>query len=187
MSAGIYKISTPTKFYFGSSINLDKRWDQHVRLLRRGAHKNPIMQASFDKYGEEAFTFEVVDTCSPDETFEVEQLYLDLVVGVPGCMNIGTHAVNGMKGRKHTEETKALISEMKKGLPGVGSKPVVGYYKGDLVYEWPSAAAAERELGLSSGMARSICRGKNAQLGCGRYRNSKYSHLKGLELFYVEQ
>ena len=115
MKSGIYKISTPTKFYFGSSVRIERRWVEHRHFLNAGQHANPIMQASWDKYGEAAFTFEVVELCSPEEVLKVEQRYLDFCVGLPDCMNIAETASGPMTGRKHTEASRAKMSASRQG------------------------------------------------------------------------
>lgn len=61
----------------------------------------------------------------------------------------------------------------------VGGRPVVGYYKGDLVYEWSSVDAASEELGYSSEYLNRICRGRDRQF-------TQDSRLPGMEIFFVD-
>lgn len=93
-TAGIYKItcilgkSFLDEIYIGQSYDIDERWDSHLNAMSGGYHGNPRIQAICDKYGEQAFRFEVVrslskdfkDSCTKEELKEVlnrlEQCYL---------------------------------------------------------------------------------------------------------------
>lgn len=54
------------KFYIGRTNKPDPRRRCHFSELRRGIHRNPRLQNAFNKYGEEAFRFQVVDIASDD-------------------------------------------------------------------------------------------------------------------------
>jgi group I intron endonuclease len=57
---GIYKIMNNINgdCYYGSSINVEKRWGRHIYELKRGSHHNSILQRAWNKYGEVNFTFD---------------------------------------------------------------------------------------------------------------------------------
>lgn len=79
-TTGIYKITNTVngKYYIGStSENFLKRWNHHINSLRRNSHKNEHLQHAFNKYGEDSFVFEVVETCNKDMCLLREQIYLD--------------------------------------------------------------------------------------------------------------
>ncbi len=81
--AGIYKISfqcSHLNVYYGSTNKFNRRKSQHLHLLRRGKHSNPILQSYFNKYGETSFKFSKVETIlDEDEEYIVkrEQYYID--------------------------------------------------------------------------------------------------------------
>lgn len=80
LTTGIYKITNikNNKFYIGStSESFLKRWNHHINSLRRGTHKNAHLQNAFNKYGENSFKFEILETCSKDLCLIREQVYLD--------------------------------------------------------------------------------------------------------------
>lgn len=60
---GIYKIvNTITgDMYIGSSVNLENRRREHLFYLRHSTHHSPYLQRVYDKYGESAFLFEVIE------------------------------------------------------------------------------------------------------------------------------
>jgi len=63
---GIYKITCKNnnKFYIGSSININRRLKDHVRLLRKNKHRNKYLQDSWNKYKEQNFKFEIIEMVS---------------------------------------------------------------------------------------------------------------------------
>lgn len=63
MIAGVYKIThiSSSRVYVGSSRNIKQRWSAHRSALRSGSHANSYLQNAWDKYGEEDFSFEVLE------------------------------------------------------------------------------------------------------------------------------
>ncbi|HEX5125660.1 MAG TPA: GIY-YIG nuclease family protein [Rhodocyclaceae bacterium] len=53
----------------GYSGNIPRRWGEHRRKLRRNKHSNPYLQNAWNKYGEDAFEFIVLEECSHNEAF----------------------------------------------------------------------------------------------------------------------
>lgn len=93
------------KSYVGSAGNIEKRWGRHRECLRGGRHYNKHLQRSWTKYGEESFTFTIVEIVPENASlFEREQWHLDT----------GTHKFNKTKiagggvlrGQKHTNKTR---------------------------------------------------------------------------------
>lgn len=66
--------------YFGSSVTIEKRLDSHRKGLRKKHHINVFLQRAYDKYGENNFSFYIVEEM-PDPTkkelFAREQRYID--------------------------------------------------------------------------------------------------------------
>lgn len=118
----IYKITCTAnnKFYIGSTVNKRQRWASHRRDLRAGTHKNKSMQASWSKYGEALFVFEVVELVEkPEFLFVVEQRYLDEVVGQDNCFNWSKYAgapMRGMYGVLHPNFGKPMSDAAKQLL-----------------------------------------------------------------------
>ncbi len=77
--AGIYQIRNVhnNKIYVGSAKNLNIRWNHHRHHLRHGDHFNKYLQRSWDKYGEDAFVFEILLICDPSMGLFYEQRFLD--------------------------------------------------------------------------------------------------------------
>jgi len=76
---GIYKIINThnSKCYIGSSKDIKNRLKRHFRNLKNNKHKNKHLQASYNKYGKDKFTYEILTLCEKDNLYSVEQTYLD--------------------------------------------------------------------------------------------------------------
>ena len=75
---GIYQIynKSNNKRYIGSTLNVSRRWSQHLHLLRNGKHHSKHLQNAWNKYGEEAFVFECLEYCEPDSLLSLEHDYI---------------------------------------------------------------------------------------------------------------
>lgn len=78
---GIYAIIhvESGKLYIGSASNIYSRWRTHKSELRRGLHHSPHLQNAWNKYGESAFQFTVIEACLKDAVIlcSREQHWLD--------------------------------------------------------------------------------------------------------------
>ena len=118
--SGIYKILNILngKMYIGSSVSFEQRWTQHRSELRRNKHHSPKLQRAWNKYGEDAFVFSIIEECAPEILEKREQFWMDHynAYGRHGY-NIALVAGRAMLGRNHTDEAKAKMSEAGKGKP----------------------------------------------------------------------
>lgn len=66
-TSGIYGIKNKinNKIYIGSSKRIEYRFKQHKCLLRRNAHKNPLLQLDYNEFGEDNFELLILEI-SPD-------------------------------------------------------------------------------------------------------------------------
>lgn len=78
-TSGIYRITciVTGKFYIGSATNLQKRKNQHTWALKNNQHHTKPLQNAWNKYGEKAFVFEVLELVLPMLQLEREQYWLD--------------------------------------------------------------------------------------------------------------
>lgn len=110
---GIYRIRNKinNNSYYGSSENIDKRWKTHKSTLRNGTHMNCVLQRAWDKYGENNFSFEIVEECEKYLLLETEQKYLDLNPDY----NIGKTSSGGDNLTNHPNR-KEIIEKITKTL-----------------------------------------------------------------------
>lgn len=78
-TAGVYEIRNTlnNKVYVGSSVNVKRRLAAHRQHLRRGEHATAHLQASWDKYGEDAFAFKQLIVCDTKDVLFYEQRIMD--------------------------------------------------------------------------------------------------------------
>jgi group I intron endonuclease len=126
-SSGVYEmVCTTTAYrYIGSTERFDTRCAQHKSRLRRNEHHSRRLQTAWNLYGEEAFEFRVIEECTVEVLFKVEQRYFDVEdilflfnttirAGGPGKHTEETKKKIGLTslGRRHTNETKSLMSSL---------------------------------------------------------------------------
>ena len=114
ITSGIYSVTNivTCKAYIGSTQDFNQRWIEHRSELQRNVHGNSHLQHSWNKYGESAFEFGILEYLDNlDELVKAEQFWMD-VYREEGkeLYNFGLAADNPMRGRKHTEETKHKMS-----------------------------------------------------------------------------
>ena len=115
--SGVYKITNiiTNKVYVGSSVNLNSRKATHFRTLRKGVHKNTKLQNSYNKYGENAFVYEVLEYVNDNNCLlEREQFYINKYNSAIEGYNILEKAGNSL-GYKHSSEVRDLISKRQIG------------------------------------------------------------------------
>lgn len=128
MGMGIYKIINVVnnKFYVGSAVNFSRRKARHFSELRNNKHNNRWLQASWNKHGEKAFAFVIVEEVSDKAMLlEVENRWLKEHVGKEYCYNLGVDATAPMLGKsgklsptwgyKHSPENLAIITAASTG------------------------------------------------------------------------
>ena len=112
MGCGIYKIENiiDNKTYIGSSINLQNRKYKHFWLLNRGQHDNVYLQNSFDKYGETAFNFSIIEECDEKELIDKENFYILKYKSNNSKFGYNLATVNEFRRNTYNDEVKRKIS-----------------------------------------------------------------------------
>lgn len=133
--SGVYTITCTAngRVYVGSSINIKKRCGKHLWQLRKGIHENPHISRSWNKYGEEAFVFRMIEAV-PDHTklIEREQFWMDRL-----CPEFNQRPAAGNNlGLKYSEETKRKMSAS-----------MMGKTKGRIVTEETRRKISEANMG----------------------------------------
>ena len=118
---GIYKIeSSNGKIYIGSATDIVQRWRHHKHDLRKSRHPNRKLQNAWNKYGELAFTFSIIEIVDCKEDLAtIEQIWLNILwdsLEPDDRYNLNKNAIN-MAGFKMSHETKLKMSQQRKGKP----------------------------------------------------------------------
>ena len=116
--SGVYKIinNTDGKVYIGQTVHYYKRIQSHVSHLKAGTHFNEHLQRAWTLYGENSFTFEIIQPCDVEELDNLEKKYIKVNKACDA-----KHGYNMMHGgqsyRTFTDEVRAKMSKS-----GVGKK-----------------------------------------------------------------
>lgn len=106
--SGIYKITNKLnkKIYIGSSINIFKRWNQHLYKKRTlDITKKQYITRAIDKYGNENFIFEILAVCPIEYLVKLEQWFIDNLIPEYNIRKIA----DDNRGIKHTEEFRQKV------------------------------------------------------------------------------
>lgn len=106
------------KRYFGSSSkSVYRRLHSHRNHLRAGTHVNRHLQSAWNKYGEDAFVFKLVEECCPEECIIREQGYIDHYNTANDTIGYNISPTAGSTlGRVGDQENRDKISQLHKRL-----------------------------------------------------------------------
>lgn len=113
---GIYCIENTInhKKYIGQSININARWRSHKNQLIKNVHSNAYLQNAWNKYGEENFSFKILELCDENLLDTRERHYISILSTL--TTKNGYNLDSGGKINKHhSEETKRKISATNTG------------------------------------------------------------------------
>lgn len=152
------------KVYIGSAFGTNnsskkrngfyRRWEEHIKDLRKNIHKNKHLQSAWNKYGENNFEFEILEFCDITD-IDKEVYYIKLYKACDH--NFGFNMLNGNLGNynKHTKEHNQKISNSLKGkirplevVKKWSNKVQQFNDKLEIVGEYYSMSEAERKTGV---------------------------------------
>jgi hypothetical protein len=172
----IYRILNvlDNKFYIGSASQFDKRIGSHVSKLRRNKHWNVYLQASWNKYGEEFFEFEIIEKTDKENIHNREQYWITNTrcferdigynLNKSAYSKIGTKMPETAK-KKISDywlgkpKTKEHAQNIKNGITKLLGKTVLVYNSSmELIAEYPSTQEAARHTNYSFSLIARQCR-----------------------------
>jgi group I intron endonuclease len=190
--SGVYLIVNlyNQKYYIGSARNLASRKRNHFNELSRGVHRNTHLQRSYNSNPQSLLMVLVEEVDEITLLTQREQWWMDElnVTDKTICYNVLNQA-NSLLGFKHSDETRAKISEghtgktlshsqkekisislkgnkRRKGKPASNKKPVVQMNKkGFVIKTWESITEAANCLALQTSHIHSCCSGKRKTHG----------------------
>ena len=100
--------------YIGQTKNILERIRVHLSDLRAGRHFNKHLQRAFNKYGEDAFEFRVLEACVAPELNALECYWIN------ACLSDDRHfgynmRTGGAAGFTVTQEARYNMSQARKG------------------------------------------------------------------------
>lgn len=182
-------------------MNYNKRRWQHRKELRKGTHVNTTLQRSWNKHGEDNFSFNILEIVKNEEELtHIEETYLIRCRYDPKCCNVlystlsspAAHPDVRAKisaslkqkfsaapwehprfGKAHTEESKRKISEAKTGH----TYPDHHWKNGGMPQEVRDRIGATQR-GVPKGPGRKISEEGMAKIRAAA-EAGRYSHWKG--------
>ena len=134
---GVYKISSiinPERIYIGHSVNIGKRWRDHVRELFKNKHGCHKLQNHYNKYGSNDLIFSLILLCDDNDLVTDEQYFIDTLkpyfnecpiarscLGLKRTPESIEKRASKLRGRKRppiTEEWRKNLSEAGMGHEG---------------------------------------------------------------------
>lgn len=182
--SGIYCIHNivNNKMYIGESIDIYRRWHEHIQDLRDNMHVNVHLQRAWNKYGEKNFEFNILEECEENNLFEREKYWVKIYDSFYNGYN-QTEGGEGCFGYKHNDETKVKMKKIKteqfqdiKNREKLSkahefeSFPIYQIdFDGNIIYQWPSANWAAKTLGFSQVRLYEALNHKNRKKTYGGY------------------
>ncbi len=110
-TSGVYEIRCiPNgKFYIGSAVNLRERWRNHIYNLNIGNHRNILLQNAWNKYGEHAFVFTILEFVERGNLLQVEQRWIDKTRCTDKKIGFNLYPIAGSPGETHAQVWKGFI------------------------------------------------------------------------------
>lgn len=112
--AGVYAIMHPAsgRAYIGSSKDVLGRWADHQKRLKAHTHHSPYLQNAWNKYGNDSFSFVLIERCQLSQLIVREQFWISQAQASNHCFGFN------MSGLAHapqpSSEGRARIGESNK-------------------------------------------------------------------------
>ena len=109
MTIGIYSFTAPNgDCYIGQSRNIEVRYESHINQLRKGTHKNRLLQIGFN---ENVLTFKMEIACPINELNKHEQHLIDTSQSLYN-INRKVGSVKCCVNRAHSAYIQSKIKEL---------------------------------------------------------------------------
>lgn len=154
---GIYEIKNllNNKVYIGQTKSIYSRLIDHKNALKNDKHDNSHLQRSFNKYGIDNFSFNVIEYCDQQYLTEKEKFYISEQIE---CYNIreAIDSVIHPKRQLISEETRKLLSDIKKGkipsnldsIQQMNNRKIAYYINDELIEIFDSCIKAATFFGM---------------------------------------
>ena len=164
---GIYMIKNLVneKIYIGKSKDIVRRWYEHKSDLRCQRHDNCYLQNSWNKYGENNFSFNVLEECFDESCLDVlEKFYIDLYGA--NDKNCGYNLTDGGDGGVPTAES---IEHMKIATRKRYNEEGKAVYCPELNITFSCPIEAQEKTGVLRQSISSCCCGSKNRKTAGKH------------------
>jgi len=183
----IYKITNTInkKCYVGvtTKSNVNDRWASHKSAIKCG-NGCPLLMKAFNKYGEDAFVFEIIIICFDDDVFYYENEYIIKYNSLsPNGYNVAEGGKSGKTflGKKHSEATKKIIGIKSKEYT---NRPDVKERARRVCIEWNKTHNVSKLQKKSEKWRKALELGKIGGKGKNRSEEIKNKISNGLKEYF---
>ncbi len=148
---GIYCIENLInhKKYIGQSTNIADRWRRHINALKLGSHENDYLQKSWAKYGQNKFSFSVLEECGEIQLNDKERYYIEKYDTLN--RDHGYNLKSG--GQDHNSYSDEIKSKMSEATRKTYSDPNRRRIQSEnALKQWSDLAIKAKILGENNGM-----------------------------------
>jgi group I intron endonuclease len=113
---GIYQIKSivhPERIYVGSAININRRWNQHLRDLKNFRHHSLKLQNHYNKYGVNDLIFILIEECTKENLIIREQFYLNITNTYFNICKTAGNCLGRIPWNKNSKMSKDFSEKMK--------------------------------------------------------------------------
>lgn len=184
--SGIYKITNiiNNKVYVGKSVHCYERFYKHKNALRNNRHGNIHLQRAWEIYGEDNFTFEIIERCGEKVLLIKEDYWCKELkshdreigynidpTGDTWKPTLSQETIEKIRiantGKKATSEALEKMRNNRKNLLGVDQYDI----KGNFLTSFISMREAERQTGISSRGIKGCITGEYNIVKCFIFKN----------------
>jgi group I intron endonuclease len=180
--------------YIGQSVDIEKRWRVHRRQLPKHQNHSTYFYHVWDKYGPDAFTFDVIehiditemsDDAAKTYLTEREQYWMDITFS---CLNGCPVAGGSVLGRKDTEETKELKRQAMIGRDHWWGDKISATKMGHEVSEETRKILSDQRMGVPTRPCSPETRAKISAAHIGlKHSEESRAKMRASRLAYIER
>lgn len=139
---GVYILQFKEYSYIGSSKNLYVRLKEHHNSLKKGSHYNLFLQRLYNKYGESAFKYDILEYC--ENYVERECFYIRTL---SPKINVEQDPISQVKSQSTKDKiSKALLGKLA-GSKNPAARMLCQYsLSGDFIKEFSCATEAAKAV-----------------------------------------
>lgn len=174
------------RIYIGSTRkSFSDRWSAHRMDLVNNRHANEYLQRSWNKYGSNSFSFEVLERCLREHCLEREQYWINFHEAYIRDKGFNINELVTGRGKwKLSSKLKVSKTRIGSKRPGVtlalkGKRkpsifvPVEQWKDGEFIKVWPSATDVRISLGIIATNIGTTAQGKRPSAGGFQWKFQK--------------